>query len=51
MARLCALALQSGVNRMITIDRDALLLAPAAVAVCFMLWFLVMMWKEERRKH
>jgi hypothetical protein len=36
---------------MITIDRNALLLAPAVVAVAFMLWFLVMLWKEEHRKH
>ena len=35
---------------MITIDRDAFLLAPAVVSVGFMLWFLVMLWKEEHRK-
>jgi hypothetical protein len=34
---------------MITIHRDALLLVPAIFAVGFMLWFLVMLWKEEHR--
>jgi hypothetical protein len=36
---------------MITIHSDVLLLAPATVAVGFMLWFLVMLWREEHRKH
>ncbi|MGD0912682.1 MAG: hypothetical protein ABR928_12345 [Terracidiphilus sp.] len=36
---------------MITIHLETLLLVPAAVAVCFMLWFLVMLWKEEHRGH
>jgi fatty acid desaturase len=36
---------------MITIHREALLIAPAAIAVCFMLWFLVMLWRDEHRRH
>jgi hypothetical protein len=36
---------------MITIHRDVFLIAPAAIAVCFMLWFLVMFWRDEHRKH
>jgi len=36
---------------MITFHLNALLLAPAAVAVAFLLWFLVMLWKEEHRGH
>jgi len=40
-----------GRNRgMITVDRDALLLVPAILSIAFMLWFLVMLWREERRK-
>jgi hypothetical protein len=34
---------------MITIHFNDLLLAPAALAVAFMLWFLVMLWKDEHR--
>ncbi len=50
MALLRVTALLQGVDPMITIHRDALLIAPAAVAVCFMLWFLVMLWKEEHHR-
>ena len=46
-----SLGLKQGVGSMITIPRDSLLLAPAVVAVGFMLWFLVMLWKDEHRKH
>jgi preprotein translocase subunit YajC len=35
---------------MITIHPDSLLLAPAVMAVCFMLWFLVMLWRDEHRR-
>jgi hypothetical protein len=35
---------------MIAINLDALLIIPATTAVGFLLWFLVMIWKEERRK-
>ena len=34
---------------MITIHFNDLLLATAALAVAFMLWFLVMLWKDEHR--
>ena len=51
IAQLRALAFYQGVGSMITIHRDAFLIAPAAVAVCFMLWFLVMFWRDEHRKH
>jgi len=35
---------------MITLRSDALLLIPAVLAVAFMLWFLVMLWIDQRRK-